>query len=254
MRILIVEDEIPAARRLRKMIAELEPAAVFAGHTDGIESTVGWLKENPAPDLLFFDIQLSDGISFEIFNRTDITSPVIFTTAYDEYALRAFKVNSIDYLLKPVDKNELQRGLERYRERRPSSADQQQLFRQLLGEIHQGKQAYKNRFLVSKGPDIIPVESNQVAFFHTEDRVVFLHTNDSRRYIIEHTLDELETMLDPAVFFRANRQFILSVTSVRSMQHGFNGKLKAYVHPQPPEEIVISRDKAVMFKEWLGNN
>ncbi|TND08733.1 MAG: LytTR family two component transcriptional regulator [Bacteroidetes bacterium] len=252
MNILIVEDEAPAARRLQKMVSELEPAAVFAGHTDGIRSTVCWLETNVAPDLVLMDIQLSDGISFEIFNRTTISSPVIFTTAYDEYAVRAFKVNSIDYLLKPVDKTELRRSFDRFRERRAPVPGSQDLFRKLVNEMQTGKPVFKTRFLVSKGPDLFPVESSQAAFFHTEERVVFMHTHDGKRYIIEHTLDELESLLDPAVFCRANRQFILSASCVRSMQAGFNGKIKAFVHPQPPEEIIVSRERAVAFKEWLN--
>lgn len=253
MRILIVEDEAPAARRLQKLVGEIEPAASIVGHTESIEATSKWLNENEAPDLLLMDIQLADGISFEIFNRHEIPTPVIFTTAYDEFAIRAFKVNSIDYLLKPIDKNELARSIEKFKARTLAPGPQD-LFRQLVEGLAQGKPVYKNRFLVSKGAELLPIDSAHIAFFHTEDRVVFLHTHDSRRYIIEHTLDELESLVDPAGFCRANRQFIVSLKSVRAVQLGFNGKLKASLHPAPPEEVVVSREKATAFKTWLGNS
>lgn len=249
MNVLIVEDEAPAARRLEKLLLEAEPGARIAGHTESITGTVNWLKQNPEPDLVMLDIQLGDGLSFDIYNAYPLRAPVIFTTAYDEYALRAFKVNSIDYLLKPIDPAELRAALTKMRVSRPG--DRSALIRDLFRDY--SKPVYKERFLVTKGAELLPVDTGAVAYFHYEDRYVFLHTHDGKRYLTEHTLDELEKQLDPKLFFRANRQFIVSVQSVRSAQHGFNGKLKAFVLPAPSEELVISRERAGAFKEWLGN-
>lgn len=249
MNVLIVEDEAPAARRLEKLLRETAPDARIAGHTESIGATVNWLQCNPEPDLVMLDIQLGDGLSFDIYNSYPLRAPVIFTTAYDEYALRAFKVNSIDYLLKPIDPAELRAAIDKMRISHPG--DRSALIRELFRDY--GKSRYKERFLVSKGAEMLPVDVNTVAYFHYEDRYVFLHTHDGKRYITEHTLDELEKQLDPARFFRANRQFIVSVNAVRSAQHGFNGKLKAFVFPVPPEELVVSRERAGAFKEWLGN-
>lgn len=252
MKILVVEDEAAASRRLVKLIREVDPLADVLGVCESVTATLRWFDQNEAPDLLLLDIQLGDGLSFDIFAKREIRIPVIFTTAYDEYALRAFKVNSVDYLLKPVEREALQQALSKFRAlfaQRAAPVLPEELIRQLL----QGKSAYKSRFLVQKGPVMVPVSVEQVAYFYTEDRVVFMLTRENQRYLLEHTLDELETLLDPQQFIRANRQFILSLHAVHQLEPGFNGKLHVNVQPAFQEAVIVSRDKAVTFKEWLGN-
>ncbi|MGL4597471.1 MAG: LytR/AlgR family response regulator transcription factor, partial [Bacteroidia bacterium] len=201
MRILLVEDEPAAARRLQKIILELEPSAKIVGVCESVSESVNWLKENTPPDLFLFDIQLADGLSFEIFSQVETNVPVIFTTAYDEYALRAFKVNSIDYLLKPIDREALRQSMEKYRRLQADQSTPAFDMQAILNQMKLGKTIYKTRFLVSKGMQLIPVDQSEVAWLRTEERIVFLHTHDGKRYLTEHTLDELDEQLDPAHFF-----------------------------------------------------
>ncbi len=255
MRVLIVEDETLAAKRIRKMVEEQEPDAVIAGMTDSIESTVQWLKDETAPDVILMDIELADGQSFEIFNRTKVTSTIIFTTAYDEYALRAFKVNSIDYLLKPIDANELKVAFDKLRARQvPASPEGSAIDMQTIVSAlrEKDRKMFKKRFLVKQGQRLIPVDISEIAFFYTEDKVSFIRTFSDQRYMVDHSLDELEELLDPEHFFRANRQFIISPKTLDGIHHHFNGKLKINLRPTAGDDVFVSRERAADFKAWLG--
>jgi DNA-binding LytR/AlgR family response regulator len=255
MKILIIEDENLAARKLKKLVTDIDETAEIVGMTDSIESSVEWLESNPTPDLILMDIELADGQSFEIFNRTDVKSTIIFTTAYDEYALKAFKVNSIDYLLKPVRTEELEKALNKFKILKGDGiSDNRVNIDMLLKELRQSqyKQEYRDRFLVKQGQRFITVETGDIAYFFTEDRVNFIKTRNGQRYIVDYTLDELEQTLDTRQFYRANRQFIVHVKAVESVHLYFNSKLKIHLKPTTEEEVLISREKATEFKQWLG--
>ena len=252
MNLLIVEDENLAARRIRKMAEELDPRVNVAGMTDCIESTVEWLQNNEAPDLILMDIELADGQCFEIFNQVKVTSPIIFTTAYDEHAIRAFKLNSIDYLLKPVNAEDLRSAYEKFislHKPAPVNYDLTSLVNALRND---NQSTFKQRFLIKHGQKLIPVETGSIAYFYTEDKVSFLKTFQDQRYMVDHSLDELEKMLDPRSFFRANRQFIICPRALDGIHHHFNGKLKVMLKPSTGEEVFVSRERAGDFKTWLG--
>lgn len=256
MNIVIVEDEAPAARRLQKLLKENDPSIKIIASLDSIESTITWLSDNPPPDLFFMDIQLADGLCFEIFRRKEVTSPVIFTTAYDEYALRAFKVNSIDYLLKPIDSTDLKRSLEKYKQLKNNfspKAEGENKLEKLLHDLIPSEDKYKTRFLVKSGQRYIPVDTDAIAYFYTEDKVVLLKTFQKNVYVVDSTLDHLEQQLNPKEFFRVNRQFILHVNAINHINTFFNGKLKIQAKPDNEHEIIISREKASDFKNWLDH-
>jgi DNA-binding LytR/AlgR family response regulator len=252
MRVVIIEDEAPAARRLKKLLNDTDGTIEIQTSIESIEGAVNWISKHPAPDLFFMDIQLADGLSFEIFQKIKVSSPVIFTTAYDEYALQAFKVNSIDYLLKPIQEHELKNSLEKFRDLKNSfGADKFINFQKLLSTYQLAKKDYKNRFLVKLGERLVCVETTDISFFKSEDKLTFVNTKSGNKYLVEYTLEELEEMLDPQVFFRLNRQFITHISSIDSIHNYFNGKLKLYLKQKEKEEVIISREKAPYFKEWL---
>lgn len=251
MKLLIIEDEVAAARRLQKMMLALDSTLVIAGVCDSITSSVNWLKENEHPDLIFMDIQLADGLSFDIFSRVEIKAPVIFTTAYDEYALRAFKVNSIDYLLKPIDAEELRQALDKFKRIHVPESQAQEL-QSITGLLLERKTIYRSRFLVSKGNRWIPIESHDVAWFISEDKHVSLVTKTKVKYLLDITLEQLEEQMDPSHFFRANRQFMISDSSVQTVENGFNGKLHLTLQPSPEMQVTVSREKAGEFRKWLA--
>jgi two-component system, LytTR family, response regulator LytT len=258
MNILIVEDEDLAIEKLRATILEVEEMAVIAGVTNSIQSTVRWMETNPQPDLVLMDIELTDGLSFEIFNRTDVKCPVIFTTSYDAYAIRAFKFNSIDYLLKPVEKEDLKTALEKYHKYSDRNSntvlpvmDLKSLVQDLKDQLK--LVGFRDRFLVKQGQRLITVEINQIAYMVAEGRVCYIITWDKHKFIVDYTLEELETQLDPRLFFRANRSSIIHVKSISEIHTYFNGKLKLEIHPQTQySDIIISRERSASFKEWVG--
>ncbi len=253
MNILIIEDEAPAARRLQKRIQECDTGLSVLATLDSVASAERWLRGNAAPDLIFMDIQLADGLSFEIFGRIEVPAPVIFTTAYDEYALRAFKVNSIDYLLKPIDRDELCAALAKWRRlyRDAAAPELNPQLNALLQSLQTTPAAYKKRFLVKQGQRLISLAVDQVAYFSSEDKVVFLVDRQRGKFVLSASLDELEQQLDPDAFFRLNRQFLVAFTVIQGIQPFFNGKLKVQVVPSIEGGIVVSRERASSFKEWL---
>jgi two-component system, LytTR family, response regulator LytT len=252
MNILIVEDEELAVKKLRKTLESVEPSAVVAGVTDSIRTTVEWLNEHAQPDLILMDIELADGQSFEIFNLTEVKSPVIFTTSYDEFALRAFKVNSVDYLLKPVQKEELEAALAKFRRMntaiRPLSIDT--LVKELQDKL-QPKQ-FRKRFLVKHAQKLVSIETDEIAYFYSDGRINFFKTADNRKFVVDYTMDELEEMLDPDKYFRISRSFYVSINSVDRIEDYFGNRLILGLHPAVDKEALVSREKVADFKKWMG--
>lgn len=250
MKLLIIEDEPLVAKDLRNLIFAAEPKAEILQTISSVEAAKKWFAANPLPDLIFSDIQLSDGISFDIFESLHLSCPIIFTTAYDEYAIRAFKLNSIDYLLKPVDGKELAAALAKYKSLTSENILGDQL-KALMNGWGTNQKKYKERFLTLHRNTLVPVSQNDIAFFHKEE-LIYLQTTGNEKYISEHhTLDEVESLLDPSVFFRVNRQYIIhiqSVDRVKTTHKGLTVQLKAPLNT----EIDISREKAVAFKNWLA--
>lgn len=249
MNILIIEDEGPAARRLTQLLNEAMPGSQIHGNLDTIASAVQWLESHSEPDLIFLDIQLADGISFEIFEQVKVTSPIIFCTAYDQYAIRAFRLNSIDYLLKPIDPEELGRALEKFRSGRKEPVISLEQIRSLM---QPAGRTYKNRFLVKIGERIQTVDVHDIAFFFSEDKVTFLQTRPGKKYIIDYTLDEIEDMVSPEQFFRLNRKYISSISAIRDVFTYSNSRLKVILDQCADHDILISREKMGPFKAWLG--
>ena len=254
MRILIIEDEAPAARRLAGLVRDARPDAEIVETIDSVESAVKWLAAHRPPDLIFMDIQLADGLSFDIFSRVEVKAPVIFTTAYDEYALKAFKVNSVDYLLKPVDSEELSNSLRKLQTLRDQLAPplEAAVLRSLVQSLHPGQPQFKTRFLVRFADKLVFIQADDIAYFIAEDKYVFVITRDNKKYPLDHTLDELDTVLDPSVFFRLNRKFIGQLICLQSIHTYFNGKLKLRLVGADREEVTVSWERAAFFKKWLG--
>lgn len=256
MKVIIVEDEQHNYRLLKGMIEKLRPGWEVAGQLESIKSTVAWLKNNPAPDLIFLDIQLTDGISFSIFDQVQVSSMVIFVTAYDEYALRAFQVNSIDYLLKPAKMEKLTQAIEKFEamvKLPQQSSTNLPDYKELLETITQGQKKYRKRFLVSGATSYFKLDVDDIAWFYTENRVTTAVTFQGKEHVVELTIEKLEEQLDPEVFFRTNRSTVVHINSVRKFENHFGGKLiLRLIHPFD-EPIVISRLKAAEFKEWVGS-
>jgi two-component system, LytTR family, response regulator LytT len=257
MKILIVEDEDLAVKKLKKTLASVDDSAEVVGETESIKSTVSWLESNPAPDLILMDIELADGQSFEIFNHTEVKSPVIFITSYDEYALKAFKVNSVDYLLKPVQKEDLQLALAKYREMKKLYAPEKESpisLETLVKELQQklGTKEYRKRFLVKLGQKLVSVEVDDIAYFFSDGRLNFFKTFDNKKYVVDYTMDELNNMLDPEKYFRISRSFYISVDSVGQIHDYFGNRLLLHLKPETDKEAIVSREKVSEFKTWLG--
>lgn len=250
MKILIIEDESIVARNLEKLIKRLEPNAETVAVLSSVESSKKWMQENELPDLIFSDIQLSDGVSFEIFESLHVHSPIIFTTAYNEFAIRAFKLNSIDYLLKPIDVSELEAALNKYKSYNAGGIWTEQIKNMIHHwEDRAGKQ-YKERFLTLHRNTMVPIAGDGIAFFHKAE-LVYLHTIDNEKLISDHqTLDELETLIDPKKFFRVNRQYIVHIQAVGKVKTTHKG-LAIQLKGPFTDELEVSREKAAAFKKWL---
>lgn len=248
MKILVIEDERPAANRLRQLILELLPGATIFGHLDSITSSVQWLETNVFPDLIFCDIQLADGQSFEIFERVKVSSPIIFTTAFDRFAIKAFKLNSVDYLLKPIDPKDLAQAIQKFQSQQVRPGIQLRQVRELLSP---NASHYKSRFLVKFGEKIQSVQTEDIGIFYSEEKVTFLQTVEGRKYILDYTLDQLEAMLDPRKFFRLNRKYIASFSAIAEIHTYSNSRLKIKLANCTDNDILISREKVGDFKDWL---
>lgn len=251
MRVIIIEDEKPSARRLQRMLSSLGVEAATMLHS--VEEAITWFKTNSHPDLIFLDIQLSDGLSFEIFEAIDIKSAVIFTTAYDEYALQAFKLNSIDYLLKPIDDEELERAVYKYKERLPQqksvTLDFDDIKSLLVNPI---ERAYKKRFSVKVGQHLKLINIDDIECFYSQNKGTYLHTSEGRNYLIDNSLEHLEDELDPNLFFRINRKFFVNINAIKDMVSYTNSRLQIKLQSYDEQEVIVARERVKSFKDWLG--
>ena len=257
MKIFIVEDEDLAVKKLKKTLQSVDEDGTVVGEADSIKSSVDWLQSNPAPDLILMDIELADGQSFEIFNQAKVKSPVIFITSYDEYALKAFKVNSIDYLLKPVQKEDLHAALEKYKQLKNTYKDtaspelsMDALIKELQQKLH--IKEFRKRFLVKHGQKLVSIETDDIAYFFSDGRLNFFKTNDNRKFVVDYTMDELSEMLDPEKYFRISRSYYISVNSVDQIHDYFGNRLLLHLKPPSEKEAIVSREKVSDFKDWLG--
>ncbi|MBI9061293.1 MAG: response regulator transcription factor [Marinilabiliaceae bacterium] len=252
MRVLIVEDEPLAAERLGNLLTELDQHIEIVMFCDSVRQTIKWLEANPHPDLAFFDIQLGDGLSFEIFDKGEFRFPVIFTTAYDQYAVKAFKVNSIDYLLKPIDGVELEAAIIKFRGMGQSSVeDTLKLALQNASQML-SQQQYKERYLVKVGDHLKMIPTSDLSFFYSLDKATYLRTREGRNYAIDHTLEQIEAQCDPRQFYRISRKFLINLQSIRDMVAYGTSRLKIKVTGQEKgEELVVSRERVKSFKTWL---
>ena len=249
MKIVIIEDEALAAERLAKMLTELVPDIHISAKLTSVESSVAWLKENSV-DLIFLDIQLSDGLSFSIFDRVDIRTPVIFTTAHNQYAIKAFELNSVSYLLKPIKKRELENGLQKYKSLKSAfSID----FETLLATIKGDQSTHKKRFLIQVADKLKKIEVEEIAYFFALEKSVFCRTTKKQTYPVDMTLDQLEKVIDPAMFFRINRKYIVNINAISNMISWSKRRIKVELTPSVDNntDAIVSMERYSEFKKWL---
>lgn len=252
MRVLIIEDEQPAVRHLVNLLSKYAPGAEVCGSLDTVAGAIKWFAEHEPPDLILSDIRLADGLSFDIYKQVIVTSPIIFTTAYDRFAIQAFKLNSVDYLLKPIDGTELDAALSKY-ERLAKQSSQPALpdLGMLASSLQQLTRGYKNRFVVRTGERLKAIETGDILYFFSQDKITFMKTSDGKRYMTDHTLEQLEQQLDPNNFFRISRQYIIRFEAIADMVYYSSTKLKLALHHQEEKEIFVSRQRLADFREWL---
>lgn len=253
MKAVIIEDESVAAQALQALIQEIQPDTEILTVLQTIEESVEWFEENPMPDLVFMDIHLADGSSFAIFEKTEITCPVIFTTAYDEYALKAFEVNSIDYLLKPINKADLERALNKFQHFTAAAKEQEKASLEgLLAQMGSLKKKYKTCFLLPERDKLIPLATSNIAYIYIDTKTVKAVSMDNHVYYLNQTLDDIMSQLDPDHFFRANRQFIISRNAVKDMSIWFGNKLAVNLSVPVSEKIIVSKARVGEFKTWFA--
>ncbi|MGY0392804.1 LytR/AlgR family response regulator transcription factor [Bizionia sp. KMM 8389] len=250
MKVLIIEDEKPSARRLQRMLAKLEVEVGVMLHS--VEESIVWFQNNQHPDLIFLDIQLSDGLSFEIFEAVTVKSAIIFTTAYDDYALQAFKLNSIDYLLKPIDDKELLMALNKFKEHQyqdnQTVLDFNAIKNLLTGSV---TPVYKQRFSIKVGQHLKLINTTDIECFYSENKGTYLFTNEGRNFPIDLTLEQLESELDPQLFYRINRKFYINIQAIKDMLSYTNSRLQVKLHNYNEQEIIVARERVKDFKTWL---
>ncbi|MFZ4059007.1 MAG: LytR/AlgR family response regulator transcription factor [Ferruginibacter sp.] len=251
MKVLLIEDEIPAAKRLEKLLLGLGKEIEIIQKLDSIETTVQYLQQTNECDLIFMDIHLADGLSFEIFDQVTVHCPVIFTTAYDQYTLKAFKVNSIDYLLKPIDETELQQAIEKFETLHPQNASAQSVQLIQLMEVLQGKK-YKERLLIKTGQQMHFLKTKETAYYFADGKLCFAVDFNGNKFMIDYNLMQLEEILDPAHFFRINRNIIVHIERIKKVHTWLGGRLKVDLTPATTVETIVSRDRVNGFKVWLG--
>jgi two-component system LytT family response regulator len=250
--VLIIEDELPNIQRLEKMLHVLDRNITVRATLQTVEASIKWLQANEQPDIIFMDIRLTDGLSFEIFNQVQITAPVIFITAYDEYALKAFEVNGVDYLLKPLEADKLEKSISKAKSIAGLGSNESML--NLIRSMQAKQPIYRSRFLVAYRDKYILVMADEIAYFTSENKATFLVTHQSQRYMIDQTLEVLEKEMDPETFFRISRQFIVSLKSIRKIHQSFNGQLKIELSPALDEGVLMSREKSGQLKKWLDQS
>jgi len=252
MKVIIIEDEHLTADRIKTLLQKIDPQITVLAVLDSVRSSVEWFRSNENPDLVFMDIQLADGLSFDIFDRISIEYPIIFITAFQEYAIEAFKVNSVDYLLKPVTEEALEAAIQKYRHFFLRRDPYPTLDRELMGTIRKMiDKPYKNMFMVRIGEHIKSIEVDRILYFYSYQKGTYLHTEDNRNYVIEYTLDTLAGLLDPDHFHRINRSYIVSFPAIQGMTAFSGSKLKVTLHHAEDEEIYVSRDRLSDFRSWL---
>ena len=253
MNVAIIEDEYPAAEHLERLLLRSDSTIRILTLLDSVEAAIRWLQNNDSPDLILSDIQLSDGLSFEIYEQVLVKSPIIFTTSYDEYAIRAFKLKSIDYLLKPIKYEELTRAIEKYHTLRHAFTEDDHAARleQLLDNLSHTGRSHKKRFLVKQGEQLIPITDEAAAYFYTENELVYLVTHTSKKYVLDYTLEQLHHLIDPVKFFRINRQMIVNMSAIQQIHTYFGSRLKLQITPSPNENVFVSKGKVRNFKQWL---
>lgn len=248
MTVLILEDERLASEKLAKMLREAEPQAEIVAQIPAVAEAVAWLQSHTHPDLIMADIQLLDGLSFDIFRQVKIDKPVIFTTAYDQYAIQAFEVNSVDYLLKPVQQEKLKAALRKWQNLTAASATD---YGEVLKYLKTVQREYKSRFMVRLGQKIIALTADKIAYFFSEQKLTYIVTTDGKRFPLDQPLDELIDVLDPRVFFRINRQYIITFTAIAEIHPYFKGRVKLMLQPQASEDVIISAERTPEFKRWI---
>ena len=250
IKLIIIEDEKPSARRLQRMLAELGIEALAMLHS--VEEAVSWFQTNKHPDLILLDIQLSDGLSFEIFDKVEVNSAIIFTTAYDEYALKAFKLNSIDYLLKPIDDEELETAIKKFEANRSGSNDMlvdlNQIKKLLVNPLDKN---YKKRFTIKIGQHLKVIDCEEITCFYSEHKATYCYTKSNKNYLMDQSLEQLEGLLDPMKFFRVNRKFIVQLNSIEDIISYTNSRLQIKLEHFKESEIIVSRERVKEFKNWL---
>ena len=251
MKALIIEDEMMAAKALQKLIGEVSPDTEIVDVLESVEESVEWLENIPMPDLMFMDIHLADGSSFAIFEKVNVTCPVIFTTAYDEFALKAFEVNSLDYLLKPISREALERAMNKFQTLAGArfNADKIERLLEQLGE----KKRYRSYFLLPERDKLVPLSTKDIAYAYIDAKSVKIVTHEHKNYYLTHTLDDLMAQLDPVMFFRANRQFIVSREAIKDVSIWFGNKLAINLNVEVPEKIIVSKAKVAEFKCWFSS-
>jgi DNA-binding LytR/AlgR family response regulator len=252
MNIIILEDEELAARRLEAMIKQFDPSINIMAKIESVEEAIQWFKTNPEPDLIFLDIHLEDDLSFAIFDKVEVKSPIIFTTAFDEYAIKAFKLKSIDYLLKPISQDDLNKAILKYQDWNKVNSplvDMQSLFELINKKVP----TYKNRFSITIGTKIKSFDISEIAYFYSQSSITFMVTNDNMEYPLDYSLDYLISLIDPMQFFRINRQYLVKMKSIANVHVFPKSHLKIDLIPARKEEVYVSIDKVTKFKDWLNS-
>jgi len=250
MRTLIIEDEKPAAEKLKKAIQKIDSGILIEATLSSVKETIAWLQQNSSPELIFMDIELSDGLSFKIFDAVAINCPIIFTTAYDEYWQDAFEYNSIDYLLKPIKQEKLETALKKYEQLKKYFTNN---FQQLMNWQQQSKQTvYKKRFLVKKGNDYVTIKTEDIAYFYATHKLVCMVEKEGQKFILDKSLADLEKELEPALFYRINRKYLVNIGAIKKIKSYPKSKLQIELSPPVAEEVIISQENTAAFKEWAG--
>ncbi|MDA3891666.1 MAG: LytTR family DNA-binding domain-containing protein [Salinivirgaceae bacterium] len=248
MKVLIFEDEPLTGERLVKLLEKYSAEIEVLNIIESVKQGVNWFKSNPKPDLVFMDIQLTDGTSFEIFKEINIDAPIIFTTAYDQYAIQAFKVNSVDYLLKPIDYADLEAAIHKFEKLSPKPETDNSIYKVLLNHM---LKPHKQRFLVKIGEQLKHINTADIAYFINDEGVVFAFMQNGKRYMLDYTIEQLDKEVDPLAFFRINRKFIVSLPAINQIHRYFNSRLKLKLKPEIDTDIIVSRERVNDFKAWL---
>jgi two-component system LytT family response regulator len=252
MKAIIIEDELIAAQNLVQLIGMVSPEIEIIATLQSVEESVEWFPENPSPDLAFMDIHLADGASFAIFDKVEVKCPIIFTTAYDEYALKAFEVNSIDYLLKPIMKTDLERAISKYKNIASNKTDNSTLITNIIAAFNEQKNVYKSHFLIPHKDKLLPLPMKEIAFVFSENKMAKIVTFNQRTYHLDSSLDEIMSQLNPVKFFRSNRQYIVNHDAIKDITFWFGNKLSVNLTISIPEKMIVSKEKVPKFKKWYA--